>query len=262
MSTAVYPRSYAVRNRSGSGASGDNPMIGFHAIKIASNSDVANLRTRATGQWVWLPMPPAGVATEYTQGWDKADASALGSGASQLFSKFFGGDTPAAPAKGNVAVDDFSTVAGTVKDIAVEKTKGLLGAGKGITNRVLEQSYISYSGPGYRSHSFSFSLKPESKADSDEIDKIVKFFKFYGAPILGDSGGVARVYDVPHLFHIELLPNAGLFEFKQSALANVTVKYGGEKYNTFTKGNRPTQTDIGLEFQEMQLLSQKDFGGF
>jgi len=54
---------------------------------------------------------------------------------------------------------------------------------------------------------------------------------------------------------------AQVLEYKRSALKTVGVKYGGEKYNTFTKGNRPTQTDISLEFQEMQLLSDVDFEG-
>ena len=58
-----------------------------------------------------------------------------------------------------------------------------------------------------------------------------------------------------------MAPNDGLFQFKSAALKTVGLKYGGEKYKTFTKGNRPTQIDISLEFQEMQLLSSVDFEG-
>jgi hypothetical protein len=261
MADAIFPRNYK---------GDDTPMIGFHAIKVLGNSTVAELKTAATGEWVWLPVPPEGVSTAYSQGWDSATqgiaAAAMSAGVSGL-SKMFGGSDPPKPntgvpgSAGNEGIVKASTVSGLV-DLIAEKAKETAGLGVGITHRALEQSYMSYSGPGYRSHSFAFALRPETSEDSDEIDKIVKFFKFYSSPVLGDSGGVARVYDVPHLFHIELLPNAGLFGFKQAALKNVTVKYGGEKYNTFTKGNRPTQTDIGLEFQEMQLLSQKDFGDF
>ena len=257
MPEAIFPRNYK---------GDDTPMIGFHAIKVQGNSTVAELKTVATGEWVWLPVPPDGISTAYPQGWGEA-TQGLGGALAQAgisgLSAMFGGDKSKGGKEGggNEGIVKASTVAGLI-DLGAEKAREFAGLGVGITHRALEQTYQSYSGPGYRSHSFAFALRPETSEDSDEIDKIVKFFKFYGAPILGDSGGVARVYDVPHLFHIELLPNAGLFEFKQSALANVTVKYGGEKYNTFTKGNRPTQTDIGLEFQEMQLLSQKDFGGF
>jgi hypothetical protein len=240
-------------------------MIGFHAIKILGNSVAADIKSAATNEWVWLPVPPEGISTAYPQGWDSANismgAAALSQGI-EGFSKMFGGEeAPNKQDHGNEGIIKGSTVSGLV-DLVQEKLKETAGLGVGVTHRALEQSYISYSGPGYRSHSFSFQCRPESEADSDEIDKIVSFFKFYSSPVAGDGGNIARVYEVPHLFHIELLPNDGLFSFKLAALKNVGVKYGGEKYNTFTKGKRPTQTDISLEFQEMELLTQKDFGNF
>jgi hypothetical protein len=245
-------------------------MIGFHAIKVRGDSTVANLNTTPTNDWVWLPVPPDGLSTTYSQGWGEASQGLIPSAVQagikiSEIAGMFGGDAKkgsgggGVPGSGNEGILVTSAVSGLI-DLGSEKLKEAGGFGVGITMRALEQSYISYSGPGYRSFSFTFALRPESSADSDEIDKIVKFFKFYSAPVLGDTAGVARVYDVPHLFHIEVLPNDGLFKFKRCALKTVGVKYGGEKYNTFTKGNRPTQTDISLEFQEMQLLSQKDFG--
>ena len=256
MSEAIYPRNYK-----GEGI----PMIGFHAIKVRGDSTVANLNTTITGDWVWLPVPPDGLTTAYSQGWGEATqglaASAMQAGISGI-ATMFGGEDPleAFGGSGNEGLVKASTVSGLI-DLAAEKMKEAGGVGVGVTMRALEQSFISYSGPGYRSFSFAFALRPESSADSDEIDKIVKFFKFYSAPVLGDSAGVARIYDVPHLFQIELAPNDGLFQFKSAALKTVGLKYGGEKYNTFTKGNRPTQIDISLEFQEMQLLSSVDFEG-
>ena len=62
----------------------DVPMIGFHAVKISNNSNVAQLNVEGTQQWAWLPVPPEGVSTAYPQGWDEQTASAMGSGISQL----------------------------------------------------------------------------------------------------------------------------------------------------------------------------------
>ena len=268
MASRIFPRSYTATSGPGGRytSTGDRPMIGFHAIKVKGDSTVAELNTVATNEWVWLPVPPDGVSTAYSQGWDSA-TQGMAASATQAGGKIadiagmFGGESKGRADRegGNEGINITSAVSGLI-DLGSEKLKEAGGFGVGVTMRALEQSYISYSGPGYRSHSFAFSLRPESSEDSDEIDKIVKFFKFYSAPILGDAAGVARVYDVPHLFQIELLPSEGLFKFKRSALKTVGVKYGGEKYNTFTKGNRPTQTDISLEFQEMQLLSSTDFG--
>ena len=265
MASRIFPSRYTapsnVANEFGSGG-GERPMIGFHAVKVQGDSTIANLTTLATNEWAWLPVPPDGISTAYTQGWDTASQDWKGAAASAGF-KFLGdmvgGDKGTGKAEGNEAVVKASSVSG-LADLIAEKAREEMGLGVGITTRALEQSYISYSGPGYRSHSFSFQLRPESEADSNEVDKIVKFFKFYSAPTLGDAGGLARIYDVPHLFHIELVPGSGMFKYKQAALTNISVKYGGEKFNTFAKDGRPVQTDISLDFQEMQLLSAVDFG--
>ena len=264
MASRIFPRSYSSTASAPGQASGTSttgqPMIGFHAVQVKGNSTVADLQTQATNEWAWLPIPPDGISTSYKQGWDTASQDWKGAAAMagvNMGAAFLGGTEE--KGEGNEALVKASTVSGLM-DLVKEAGKSALGLGVGISTRALEQSYISYSGPGYRSHSFSFQLRPESEADSDEIDKIVSFFKFYAAPVLGDTGGLARLYDVPHLFHIELLPGTGMMKYKQAALTNIDVKYGGEKFNTFSKGGRPIQTDLSLSFQEMQLLSQIDFG--
>jgi|LWDU01.1.fsa_nt_gi hypothetical protein len=253
------------------------PMIGFHAVKISNDSNVAQLKTEATGQWSWLPVPPDGLSTAYPQGWDEQTASAMGSGISQLYSKFFeshGAPPQQATAgqtrRGNSEITSVEGVAGTALDVGIEKAKAALGAGAGINQRVLEQAFISYSGPGYRSHTFSFSLKPESKKDAENIKAIVQFFKFYSAPeLLQNTGGLVRLYNTPHLFTIMIAPSKlkrNLFLFKASALTDLQVKYGGEKFNVTTDDN-PTSVDLSLSFKEMSILSQIDvttsaFGSF
>ena len=272
MSYAIFPSGYSSvsdpsTNAAGfsTGGSAEMPMVGFHAVEVRQDSNVASLKTTATNEWVWMPMPPAGVATSYEQGWDKADASAAGSAVSQLLTKMFGkggAEEPAAPAQGNEGIQNFDTVVNAAKMSAMEGIKNKLGAGRGITGRVLEQAFISYSGPGYRSHEFSFSLKPASEADSFAISDILEFFKYYSAPELVDGGGLLRLYKVPHLFNIKFLPDSGLFEFMPSALTNIGVQYGGEKYNIFRDTQRPVQTDITLQFKEMRLLDKTHFGDF
>ena len=220
------------------------PMIGFHAVKISNDSNVAELKVEGTGEWAWLPVPPEGVSTAYPQGWDESTASAMGSGISQLYSKFFetAGTATASPNnRGNSNLDSVGGVAGTAIDVGIEKAKGALGAGAGINQR--------------------FSLKPESKTDAKNIAEIVQFFKFYSAPRLDrQTGGLVRLYDTPHLFDILIAPETlqkNMFMFKSSALTDIQVKYGGEKFNVTTDDN-PTSVDISLNFKEMSILSQID----
>ena len=241
------------------------PMIGFHAVKIANDSNVAELKTTNTGKWAWLPVPAEGVSTGYQQGWDENTTGAMGAGISQLYAKFFEKDSgvkdAARVSRGSGNKTDARGVAGSLLDVGVEKAKQALGAGAGINQRVIEQAFISYTGPGYRSHSFSFNLKPESADDAENIKAIVQFFKFHSAPeLIGNTLGLTRLYNTPHLFDIMITPSSlrkNMFLFKASALTDVQVKYGGEKFNVMTD-DQPTSVDLSLSFKEMSILHQAD----
>ena len=254
----------SVMNKAGSGMTDKIPMIGFHAVKISNDSNVAELKTEATQEWAWLPVPPEGVSTAYPQGWDEETAGAMGSGISQMWAKFFeskGANASPPSVRGNAETDSVSGVAGSLVDVGVERAKAALGAGAGINQRVLEQAFISYSGPGYRSHTFSFNLRPESADDAENIKSIVQFFKFYSAPELKDNTmGLVRLYNTPHLFMIMVTPTKlrrNMFLFKASALTDIQVKYGGEKFNV-TVDDHPTSVDLSLSFKEMSILDRAD----
>ena len=255
MASLVFPEDY------GKADSGDIPMLGFEAIEIKATSDIGSLDTTPTGDWVWLPIPIDGISTGYEQGWEEATggmvALAAQKGIGAMLAKMMtglGGATKPQTKqefmeqKTNAGALDLQNIGGAVKEFISAKA----GLGTGITRRLLEQSYVSYSGPGYRSHEFSFSLKPKSKDESKLIEKIILFFKKYSAPeLLGGTADIARLYKTPHLFQIKFAPDAGLFNIAASACTSVGVKYGGEKYTTFADDNMPIQVDLSLSFKEM-----------
>jgi len=244
------------------------PAIRFEALEIGTGRVAGNLDATRTGNTVWLPMPQGGHQTSYQQGWSegggmKGGISSFLSGIMNSTKKSQGhgllpGERPGLDTGGG-AGDSIKQAIGTTdwEGVMGEGLKSLSGEG-GLTGRVLAQSFMSYSGPGYRSHSFAFSLKPESKDDSTEIENIVKFFKENSAPMQGNVSKLARLYKVPNVFDITFEPNAGLHKFKPSALENVEVKYGGEKYNIFKDGQMPVQVDISLSFKELEILNKKD----
>ena len=242
------------------------PAIRFAALKIGTGSTIGNLNITPTGNTVWLPMPQGGHKTSYQQGWSeesshKAGLSSFLSGIMNSTKKSQG---QAGSDTGGGAGEDIKQNVGTIDWAGVlgESAKSAMGIG-GLTGRVLAQSFMAYSGPGYRSHSFAFSLKPESKNDSTEIENIVKFFKENSAPTQGNVSDLARLYKVPNVFDITFQPSAGLHRIKPSALETIEVKYGGEKYNIFKDGQMPVQVDISLNFKELEILNKKDVvGGF
>ena len=259
MGALIFPKSY--KDHLGAKV----PAIRFEALEIGTGRTAADLDATPTGNTVWLPMPQGGHKTSYQQGWSeesshKAGLSSFLSGIMNSTKKSqgqAGSDTGGAgeDIKQNVGTIDWAGVLG-------ESAKSAAGIG-GLTGRVLAQSFMAYSGPGYRSHSFEFSLKPESKDDSTEIENIVKFFKENSAPEQLDASKLARIYKVPNVFEITFHPNAGLHRIKPSALETIEVKYGGEKYNIFKDGQMPVQVDISLNFKELEILNKKDVvGGF
>jgi len=256
----VFPKSY--ESQFGARV----PAIRFEALEIGTGRSAGDLNASRTGNTVWLPMPQGGHKTSYQQGWSeesshKAGLSSFLSGIMNSTKKSQGQD---GSDTGGGAGEDIKQNAGTIDWAGVlgEGAKSAAGIA-GLTGRVLAQSFMAYSGPGYRSHSFEFSLKPESKNDSTEIENIVKFFKENSAPMQGNVSGLARLYKVPNVFNITFEPNAGLHKIKPSALETIEVKYGGEKYNIFKDDQMPVQVDISLNFKELEILNKADVvGGF
>jgi hypothetical protein len=242
------------------------PGIRFEALEIGTGRTAGELDATRTGNTVWLPMPQGGHQTSYQQGWSegggmKAGLSSFLSGIMNSTKKSQGQD---GSDTGGGAGEDIKQNTGTIDWAGVlgEGAKSAAGIA-GLTGRVLAQSFMAYSGPGYRSHSFEFSLKPESENDSTEIENIVKFFKENSAPALMPTTELARIYKVPNVFEITFVPNAGLHKIKASALETIEVKYGGEKYNIFKDDQMPVQVDISLNFKELEILNKKDVvGGF
>ena len=266
MASLVFPENYT----NGSWGSSDDwawmPMVGFQAIEIKADSGVANLNVEPLGEWAWLPIPIEGLTTQYSNAWESSTvnmaAAAAQAGISMLVDTMTGGggggrthpdhDDQAT----NAGAIDLQSVGGAIKEFVTAKA----GLGTGVTRRMLEQSFVSYSGPEYRQHDFSFSLKPTSKSESELIEKIILFFKKHSAPeLLGGTADVVRLYKTPHLFEIKFAPNTGLFKIAASACTNVGVKYGGEKYNTFYDSDQPIQVDLSLQFKEMTLHDAKSF---
>lgn len=116
---------------------------------------------------------------------------------------------------------------------------------------------IYFDSPSPRNFVFDFKLSPRNAAEALEIQKIIRTFKKYAAPIYNDTGSL-RYWDYPSMFQIEYWNSDLLHQFKRCALTNITVNYSGTGTNhTFYDGN-PIQTDLTLTFMESELLTKQD----
>ena len=217
-------------------------------------------------QTVCLPIATNPGAT-YAQGWDEqkagATASALIEGASTGF-KNSGGVIDSMLDKISSAGDQLSGV--------LEDSWSLVGtgAGKVLNNQALgqagglsafEQIYGVYSGPGYRTFNFTYSLKPMSEGETDTVREIVKFFKIHSAPKVRVQH-ISRIYSLPKAFkithHYRAGENDNIHKIGYCACTSVGVAYGGDKFTTFDGSNgAPVQIELTLAFKELTLQSQK-----
>ena len=143
---------------------------------------------------------------------------------------------------------------------------GLLGHGvgqpltQGVTGlATATESMVTYTGPMYREFSFNFSLKPTSDVEADTVDNIIKHFKESAAPEQIANKGF-RIYALPYVFeityHFKTAPNKRMNKIGKSALTNMSVTYGGDRFTTFEDGN-PVEVALSLSFKEIELLDKE-----
>jgi hypothetical protein len=135
------------------------------------------------------------------------------------------------------------------------------------TGSVLNQNQeLLFRGVSLRSHQFSWSLTPRSKAEADEIKNIIRIFKSsmsakkQGA--VADKGAGIFIQS-PDVYQLQYFsgkkPHPFLNVFKICALASLSVDYTATgTYATYADGT-PIQVSLGLTFQELTPVYAEDY---
>ena len=264
-------------------------------------SDMNFAQTTSAGvQQVALPIP-TGVNTTYAQGWDQADVNAtqgslmraagnaFGSGLQSPTGTFGGegdvnqsgtqsimaaaregaqGAAATARAGGSIAAITSkiaqsgiggNAVAGVTLGMAGKVLGGASSTALGVA--AFDQTMAFYQGPKFREFNFSYQMIPHDMADTNNIRKIVDFFKTASAPEQ-ISSGLFRIYELPFVFSINFYGINGemthMNKIAKCALTSVALTYGGDRFNTFAGTDAPVQTNMALVFKEIQLVTKTD----
>ena len=254
-------------------------------VAIGSRHADSDFTLKSVGPTTHVCLPiPSGVGTGYGHSWDQSDISMADEFA--LHSSRLGGfiaagtdDTRSRNQQKNDAVNEAAIAnMGTMDSIkgmfsglegsAIAKTIGLKSAGdllgggtqQATGKAAFNEQVVHYSGPQFRTFEFSFSLKPMSASDQSNIQKIIYFLKVGSQPDLKASGGIGRVYELPLFFKIKFMGSFGeirsMNRIAFCALTGFNVKYGGDRFQTFSANNAPVQTDISMSFKEISLLNK------
>ena len=116
-----------------------------------------------------------------------------------------------------------------------------------------------------RQFSYTFSLMARNKEEAQDIQKIIKFFKFHMHPELDTSSG-GRFFRVPSEFEIHYAyndqKNNYLHELSRCVCNSVEVDYGGGDFQTFrqfdNEGAAPVNISLSLAFTETTVLTKRE----
>lgn len=124
------------------------------------------------------------------------------------------------------------------------------------------QLQVLFEQTGFRSFQFDFLFTPYSKEETEEVKKIIEFFKYSSAPEIkrGSFGFAESLFvDVPYPFEIKFLykgkENPYVHKMGRSVLENVSVDYGPNGWATFNDGS-PVQIRMTLQFLETVIVDK------
>ena len=138
-------------------------------------------------------------------------------------------------------------------------------SGKVFNNRM----EMLFEGVDRRTFNYTFRMMPKSEAEADAVDEIVRMFRFYMAPSFDGDIGTSRTMIPPATFDIEYRmvngnrENAYLNKISTCVLMSCNVKFGGERVGFFRpndKGAPPVETEIALQFKELEILTRERLG--
>ena len=265
----------------------------FTAMKVSGGVDTRTLKfALAEGNPTSVVLPiPTGVNTQYQNAWDE---NQVGRAAQLIASKGSGVMKAIQRVSREDTLTGMLTKGATeAADLAQEGWAGVTGmsagsantAGAGVVNemmgfgmtapgidavmaaaqfdlgiRALNQTMMSYGGPGFRSFSWTYNLKPLSARESETAQLIVDFFKVRSMPAQSEVQ-FTRIYNLPDVFRIQFYNADGeskyISKIGHCACTDVNVTYGGEKFTTFAGSHAPIQIDITLSFKELELLNRQ-----
>ena len=118
---------------------------------------------------------------------------------------------------------------------------------------------LLFQGPQLRDFTFQFKLSPRSSKETEEVIKIIRFFKQGMAPIRSKS----RLFlKSPHTFKLQYIHENNdhkfLNRFKECALQGCTVAYGETQYATFEDGAMSSY-NMQLSFKELEPVFNDEY---
>lgn len=110
----------------------------------------------------------------------------------------------------------------------------------------------------YRAFRFNYKFLPKSPGEVENIKRIVDLFKFHMHPELS-TGNLFFIYPAEFqiIYYFKGKENTYFHKIAPSALTNLSVTYGGAGGMSSFHDGTPTEVNVSLSFQELELLTKE-----
>jgi len=162
---------------------------------------------------------------------------------------------------GEAAVNIGSEFIGTLSGVDPEGIKGFAKKAFGqASNPYME---VLFEGVGLREFTYNFTFSPRNEAETVDVQKIIKMFRFHMLPEL--NGGSSRFMTLPSTFDIHYMyqiskdvatENNFYSKIATCVLKGCEVDYSPDGVKSFSSG-APTQIKMVLSFQETEMLTKQ-----
>ena len=238
--------------------------------KSAANSVLTGgLQTHSTVTGgVALYMPP-GIKSSYSAETGHSELGLAGMAAGTISKTLGAGSTEASVTEFLKGIGGGALSAARKMAIGIGESMGL-GDISGAITKVTATAENNFSEAVFerinpRQFSYTFSLMARNKDEAQDIQKIIKFFKFHMHPELDTSSG-GRFFRVPSEFEIHYAyndqKNNFLHELSRCVCNSVEVDYGGGDFQTFrqfdNEGAAPVNVSLSLAFTETTVLTKRE----
>ena len=245
---------------------GSDIVIGRPAPNSVLTGGLAT-HTTVTGG-VSLYMPP-GIKASYSAATGHSELGKAGMLAGSISRMMAAKSTEGAITEALKGLGGFALTAARDLAVGVGETMGL-GDIDGAISKVTATAQNNFSEAIFekinaRSFSYTFKLIARNKEEAQDINKIVKFFKFHMHPELDMANG-GRYFRTPSEFEIHYAyndqKNNYLHELSRCVCSDVEVSYGDGDFQSFRQfdgeGAAPVEVSLALTFMETTVLTKKE----
>jgi hypothetical protein len=240
--------------------------LGNHAIVLNFSSyDYGTIGAQVSqilGSSIALPIP-SNLADTFNLRVAPTELGSLGNGVRNVVS---------AAGEGTLTAQGvLEEVAGTIAGQGVRKGAGaldsLLGSNsaKGIevaTGMVVNPRIaLAFDGIDLKSHSFSWTLAPQSASESEKLRAIIQKIKRSALPSYGAVAGQKVFLNYPNVVDIFFLGTTEgfMYYFKRAMISQFEVNYSGAGMPAFVEGGKPAVITMSMTLTEIDIHTAEDY---